>query len=189
MDEAPAIRLFSACDELTAGCDGCVHERRRQTIRCSRLTRSRLFSSFDLQFSPHRPSTANGETGFDYCRRGMCPSQCWLLPSAPSALGLLKRVVDRDRESWVRVLLSESAHRLGHAVEEELLSTSPYRRDDRMLRRTLRSLERRGYRTVRENCLERTAAKRRKSPKGPRSRYCRSTADQWRRLCPCCQPV
>ena len=58
------------------------------------------------------------------------------VPSVPSALRLLEGVVDRDRESRVR-LLGEAVHRLRHAVEEErlglLLAAVAVRRGDQFL--------------------------------------------------------
>ena len=98
------------------------------------------------------------------------------------ALGLLESVVDGDREGRM-CLLGESVHRLRHAVEEErlclLLAAVAIGRGHQFL--GLRH-GKRGEEIRERRASVSDAARRRRSPTDPRSRYCRSRADQWKRL-------
>ena len=94
------------------------------------------------------------------------------------ALGLLEGVVDGDWEGRMR-LLGETVHRLRHAVEEErfrlLLAAMAVGRGNQLL--GLGHGER-GEEVWKDRLQGVGAARRRRSPTGRRSRYCRSREDR-----------
>ena len=69
------------------------------------------------EFRAHRPSAADGETGFDNCSQKGVPAGIRRAVGTV-AFCLLKGVVDGDRKGRMR-LFGKSVHGLRHAVEEE----------------------------------------------------------------------